>query len=192
MFTAVLDTCVLWPSLQRDFLLSLAVEGMYRPVWSSVILDELEYHEAVKLVSRGEEQVTANQRASRLVDRMRAAFDDAEVRGWEPLDGTFGLPDPNDEHVLAAAVVAGAGAVVTANVKDFPASRLPLGIEVLPPSEFAANTVALDPVRAANALSAIAQRSGKRGPERTVDQVLDALVSRYHMDQVAAIFRGVR
>ncbi len=85
MFTALLDTNVLWPSLQRDFLLSLAVEGMYRPVWSAAILEELEYEEADKLVQRGEEEGRAALRAKRLIEEMRHSFDDAEVSGWEGL-----------------------------------------------------------------------------------------------------------
>ncbi len=109
MFTAVLDTCALWPSLQRDFLLSLAIEGLYRPVWSSVILAELEYGEAEKLTRRGVAREQAVTHARRLIEQMKGAFDDAEVRGWEGLDGTYGLPDPNDEHVVAAAAVSRQG-----------------------------------------------------------------------------------
>jgi hypothetical protein len=56
---------------------------MYRPVWNAVILEELEYHEAGKLVRRGEQEAEAARRARHLVDQMRAAFDHAEVEGWE-------------------------------------------------------------------------------------------------------------
>src|SRR3954470_20491733 len=71
VFTALLDTSVLWPSLQRDFLLSLAIEGLYRPVWSSAILEELEYHEAQKLTNRGVPPTEAEQRAADSSSRCR-------------------------------------------------------------------------------------------------------------------------
>lgn len=77
MFAALLDTSVLWPSLQRDFLLSLAIEGLYRPLWSSAVLEELEFHEARKLVDHGEDVDAAAERARHLVDQMSSAFDDA-------------------------------------------------------------------------------------------------------------------
>ncbi|WFE19719.1 PIN domain-containing protein [Solwaraspora sp. WMMD937] len=183
MFAALLDTCVLWPSLQRDFLLSLAIEGLYRPVWNTVILDELAYEERAKLINRGADASTATRRANRLVAQMRRHFDDAEVNGWEGLDGTYGLPDPDDEHLVAAAAVSGAGAIVTHNLRDLPAGKMPYGLQVLPPTEFAANTVALGPARAWAALATIAGRSGRTGQPRTEAQILDLLESRYGMKE---------
>jgi hypothetical protein len=192
MFTALLDTCVLWPSLQRDVLLSLAAEGMYRPAWSSVILAELEYEESAKLTRRGVVPADAGDRAAHLIRQMRQAFDDAEITGWEGLEGTYGLPDPDDEHVVAAAVVAGAGAIITLNTKDFPATLLPSGLETLRPAEFAANTVALDPRRALHAIRTIAGRTGARGPARTAAELLDILVRRYGFDDAVDQLRSIR
>jgi hypothetical protein len=189
VFAALLDTCVLWPSLQRDFLLSLAAEGLYRPVWSSVILDELEHEEAAKWVRRGESQQHAAGRAARLVSQMRAAFDDAEMSGWEPLDGSYGLPDANDEHVVAAAFVAGAGVIVTHNLKDFPNGRLPGGMEALAPSQFVENTIALDAGRAWAAVEAIAERSGRHGSELTTLEIVELLESRYGMVEAVDLLR---
>ncbi len=141
MFAALLDTSVLWPSLQRDVLLSFDAEGLYRPVWSSAILEELEYHEAQKLCRRGVDEADARRRASGLISAMRAAFDDAEVTGSQALEGSFALPDSEDEHVVAAAVVGGAGVIVTHNTRDFPPDRIPSMIEVQTPAVFAHHTV---------------------------------------------------
>ena len=187
----MLDTSVLWPSTQRDFLLSLSIENVYRPIWSSAILAELEFHEAEKLINRGVEPDEARQRAERLVGEMRKHFDDAEVQGWEGLEGSYGLPDPDDEHVVAAAVVGGAGVIVTSNLKDFPRHLVPNGIDVLPPAEFAGNTVHLDPVASLRAVQEISARSGRSGPKLTVIDVLDILETRYEMTEAVAGLRAI-
>ncbi len=192
MLAALLDTCVLWPSLQRDFLLSLAVEGMYRPLWSSAILEELRFHERAKLVTRGLDPEEAQRRADFLIETMSKEFDDAEVEGWEALEGSYGLPDPDDEHVVAAAVLGSAGAIVTLNTTDFPRERVPRHIDVIAPSRFAANTLELDPRRGLEAVTAIVSRSGRKGPVLTDEEVLDRLVERYAMQEVVAILRAAR
>lgn len=187
MFAAVLDTCVLWPSLQRDFVLSLAIEGLYRPLWSETILGELHRHEQRKWIRRGKDHDDAFSRADHLTGQMRSAFADAIVHGWEPLAGTYGLPDPDDEHVVAAAVVGGAGTMVTDNLKDFPRPMVPAHIQVLHPRQFAADTVDVDPARAAAALHQIAERL--HDPPRTPGEILDLLAHRYRMTDVAEIVR---
>ncbi|WP_426563797.1 PIN domain-containing protein [Angustibacter sp. McL0619] len=187
MFSALLDTCVLWPSLQRDFVLSMAVEGPYRPLWSEAILEELKRHEELKWFKRGKEPADSRNRADRLIHLMRTHFDDALVTGWEPLEGTFALPDPDDEHVVAAAVIGGAGAIVTENFKDIRRGLVPSHIDLLSVQEFAANTADVDPTRAAKVLHELSQRHTE--PARTPEQLLEVLVDRYKMTDVAEIIR---
>ncbi|MBE1878050.1 PIN domain-containing protein [Myceligenerans pegani] len=189
MFTALLDTSVLWPSLQRDFLLSMAAEGLYRPIWSQAILDELVRVEADKRVHRGAEPEQAEAAARRLVDQMGWAFDDSCVEGWEPLEGSYGLPDPDDEHLVAAAVVGGAGVIVSDNVKDLPAKLLPHGISVVTAARFAADSVSVSPEMARRALGRISARYVN--PPRAIDDLLDLLSVRYGMAQAAAMIRDV-
>jgi predicted nucleic acid-binding protein len=180
---------VLWPGLQRDFLLSLAIEGLYRPLWSNEILAELEYHETQKLIGRGEQPDGAAVRARHLIDQMTTAFDDALVENWEPHDGTFNLPDPDDEHVAAAALVGRAGAIVTANGKDFPIAKVPTHIKVLFPTEFAADTVSVSPDIALRAVEIMASRFSK--PPLTTEEILTRLVQRYQMTEAAELIRAV-
>lgn len=179
MFTALLDTSVLWPSFQRDFLLSLAAEGLYRPIWSQVILDELTWAETEKRVNRGAEQAQAEFASRKLVDQMNWAFDDSCVSGWEPLEGTYDLPDPNDEHLVAAAVVGGAGVIVSDNIRDLPASKLPNGITVVRAAQFALDTVSVAPSVALKAVRDISARY--ESPPRTTEQLVEVLRSRYKM-----------
>jgi len=189
MFTALLDTCVLWPSLQRDFLLSMAAEGLYRPIWSQAILDELVRGETEKRIRRGGEAEQARRAAQRLVTQMAWAFDDACVTGWEPLEGSYGLPDPADEHVAAAAVVGGAGVIVSDNIKDLPLGKLPDGLSVISAAEFAANTVSVSPSSARTALTKISARY--ENPPRSVDDLLDLLVKRYGMASAVEMIRRI-
>jgi len=119
VFSAVLDTSVLWPSTQRDILLSLAVENLVRPLWSNAILEEVRHTNLRKLLARSVPLAKAEAHSARLIEQMCLAFDDAEVPHWEPYEGTFRLPDFADEHVVAAALAGGAGAIATENLKDF-------------------------------------------------------------------------
>lgn len=179
--------------MRRNFLLALAVEGAYRPLWSEVILDELEEHEAEKLVNRGADPADAEAQAAGLVALMRDEFSDAMVTGWEPLEGTYGLPDPDDEHVVAAAHIGGAGTIVTENLKDFPDDRVPATITVQRPDRFAFTTASMHPVAALRAAESIVAFSGTSGlPQRSLDEVLRQLRNVYNMDDTVDIIEKAR
>lgn len=193
MERAILDACVLWPSLQRDFLLQLAEERGFEAAWSKEGLDEVHRNERKKLVRRdGLPREKAKDRADKLIGNMRGGFARAEITGYEHREGGYGLPDPKDEHVVAAAEQAGIRTIVTENAKDFPADRLPKGIEIVSARDFAARVVGENRPQALRAVEQIAARSGRQGPKMSVSDVIDQLEQRYKMTEVADVLRQAR
>lgn len=93
------------------------------------------------------------------------------VTGYEALIDGLSLPDPDDRHVLAAAIAGNADVIVTYNLKDFPASQLaPCGIEALHPDDFLLAQLDLDPVAFCRAVRR--QREGLKNPPYSIDDLL--------------------
>lgn len=97
------------------------------------------------------------------------------------------LPDPNDRHVLAAAIVGRADVIVTRNLKDFPADRLAAyDLEAQHPDTFVRHVPDLD---TAIALSAVRdQRVSLKFPPKTVNEYLDTL-TRQELPETVAFLR---
>jgi len=129
--TVCLDACVLYPRLLRSIALGAAREGLFHPVWSARILDEW------RLAALRDGGMAAEQAVSAEIKEMRHAFPHAEVTPAAEVEAQIHLPDRADAHVVAAAVAAGATALVTLNLRDFPTRRLAhFGIEARHPDGF--------------------------------------------------------
>ena len=100
MFSALLDTCVLVPSLSRDVLLEVAEQAVYRPLWSSAVLEELARTVGRLAAERGAAPDVVDTYVGRLLAQMNRAFPDALIDGWQPLVETITLPDLADRHVV--------------------------------------------------------------------------------------------
>lgn len=110
---AVLDACVLYPTVLREILLGVAARGLYEPLWSERILGE--WVRATDKLGPG-----ARLQAEGEAALARTAFPRATLRDQPQLAARLTLPDPNDEHVLATAIAGHADAIVTFNAQDFP------------------------------------------------------------------------
>lgn len=132
-FGVMLDANVLVPITLTDTLLYIADHGMFQPLWSELILDET--LRALKELHPINNPLALERR----IIRMDSAFPQACVTGWEKLEaGLIHLcPDPDDAHVVAAAILGRAEVIVTSNLKDFPDSLLqPLGLQAVSPDDF--------------------------------------------------------
>lgn len=179
-FTAVYDACVLYPAPLRDFLMWLGLSGRFRARWSEQIHEEWKRNLLQNRSDLTREQLD---RTSALMDR---AIPDALVAGYEPLISGLTLPDPDDRHVLAAAIRCNASVIVTFNQKDFPGDVLaPFGIEAQHPDEFVENLFDLD--QAAVVGAAQRQRTLLKNPSMDTDLYLEMLLRQGLVQTVKAL-----
>lgn len=181
-YTVVVDACVFYSGLKTDALMSLCSRGLFAAKWSRRIEDE--WIRALK-VNRPElhEKVDSRQAA------MRSAVLDWEVpeEAICALEPGLQLPDPDDRHVLAAAIAGHADCIVTDNLKDFPIEIVELyGIEIVDPDRFIINQLDLDEYIALAALKAMRKRWRK--PEASAEDFATAF-ERFDMPLTAQRLR---
>jgi len=166
--TALLDASVLYPAPLRDLLMELAVSDLYRAKWSDAV-----HEEWIRAVLQNRPDLTRAQ-LERTRDLMNAHVRDALVTDFEQLIDVLDLPDPNDRHVLAAAIKCRADLIVTINLKDFPAEKLDRwGIEAQHPDEFLTDQFYLSQPAFLQAVRTVRLRL--KNPPKSVQDYLDIL-----------------
>lgn len=153
-YTALLDACVLYPIVTADALMSLTAAGLFAAKWTRRIENEW-------ISNLEADRPDLKDRLDRRRDTMRKAVPDWEVTAsaWQAIQIRLKLPDPDDEHVIAAAVAGHADCIVTANIKDFPNSiTAPLGLEAVHPDPFIIAQWDLDPIATIHAFKQMRAR----------------------------------
>jgi predicted nucleic acid-binding protein len=165
---AFFDANVLYPSGLRNFLMHLALTGIFRAHWSAEVHDEW-----IRNLLKNRPDITRDklERTRRLMDQ---AAPDALVTGYESLIDSLELPDRDDRHVLAAAIRCGASVIVTLNLSDFPNAALAeFGIEAQHPDDFVLSLTETFPEFVLEA--ARTHRASLRNPSKTPDEYLAEL-----------------
>jgi predicted nucleic acid-binding protein len=162
---AIIDACVLHSAAVRDLVVRLAQAGLLEGRWS----DEI-HEEWMRNLLKNNPNIT-RERLERTRSLMNAAVRDCLVTGYLQLVDSLTLPDPDDRHVLAAAIHVGAGQIVTFNLSDFPLQALaPHGVEARHPDALFSEIMeaAEDEFCAAVRI----QRRALKNPPMTVDELL--------------------
>ncbi len=164
---AVLDADVLYPIALADFFITAAGLGLYRAHWSPQILDEVARNLAANRPDLSPEQI------ARRLAAMERAMPAASVEPPQAMIDQM-ANQAKDRHVLAAAVLAEAGFVVTFNIRDFPEEACaPHDVVAETPDLFATRMVVDDPALVRTAMKEMAGR--RRHPPATPDEIIDHL-----------------
>lgn len=168
MTVAVLDACVLYAASLRDLLMYLNKHEVFQPKWTETIHDEWTRN---VLANRPDLTPAQIERTRQLMNQHGRRW---KCPGYEAIIPTLTLPDPDDRHVLAAAIAGRASHLVTFNLSDFPANVLsPYSIIAVHPDAFLVELLTQKPEAFRQALRELL--ASLRNPPRTWEQQLTIL-----------------
>jgi hypothetical protein len=154
--------------------------GLVRAHWNDDILDEM-----VTSILRRRPDLTA-EKLQRTRQLMCRAVPDCLTTDYHDLINGLKLPDPDDRHVLAAAIRSGSQLIITENTSDFPADALTAyDIKAQTPDLFVLGLIDLSPTTVANVIQA--QADALTAPPMTFTELLDHLARTGLPRSVAAI-----
>jgi hypothetical protein len=169
---ALIDATDLFPQDQRDVLVQVALDGMYRMLWSETILQETAC--AIHRRLRERDGVSQRRETEHMLGLLTGALIEEDggecadedairaqigVMGEDPVN--WGTSDADDRHVIAAAIVGGADTLVTSDGRFDPeACRKTFGLRVMSTDDFLVDIFA-------------------RADDRNVRASLDALAGRW-------------
>jgi len=165
-FTAVYDANLFYPAPLRDLLIRMALTGLFRAKWTDQINDEW-----VRNLIKDRKDIDPD-KIKKTVELMNTHVPDCLVTNYEIFIDSLTLPDPDDRHVLAAAIKSNADVIVTNNLKDFPSSELSkYDIEAQSPDIFLSHLFDLKP----NVFCSVVhqQRSDLKKPPKTAEEHLE-------------------
>lgn len=182
-FTVIYDACVLYPASIRDLVIEIARTGLLRARWTNRI-----HTEWINAVTRERPDLDRT-RLHRVAQLMNVAVPDCLVSGFESLEaGLTSLPDPDDRHVLAAAIYCGAQEIITFNLRDFPDIALrSYGVRAVHPDEFVEHLLDLNPEAVCEAVRRVRRRLAN--PPTSANELLENY-ERHGLAVSASVLRG--
>lgn len=180
--TVVYDACVLYPATLRDLFVQLATARFFKAKWTEKIHDEWVRN---LVINRPDIHVEQLQKTRELMNR---SVPDSLVVGFESSIPTLdALPDPNDAHVLAAAIASQSQVIVTFNLKDFPAEILDrYGILAQHPDQFLLSLINRDPQQVLRSIEIA--RNRLKNPPKTFEEYLETLRTKGLVETVARLY----
>lgn len=161
MESVVIDANIFFHMWMLDPMLTLADEGLFEPLWSDAIMQEAARHLPEVWKEASGTQI------STFLAMVNEAYPYAQVPDWSDRMEGLELPDPDDRHVLAAAIAAEANGIVTLNLADFPQSSTSrYGITAEHPDDFLCRMYDSAPQKAGAAIRRMTEN--KKHPPRTL------------------------